>query len=227
MVADGRSQPVTRSTSSEKAPRLPGAVASLTSWHRACPKRSSLATRGHPRVARRAHTPHSVRPFRLATGAGSAHRDTTYSSGPARRSRLQPAGDSNALHITVKVTLHRARKAVGSAHQTPFRNESTPVITALLQALATGHVPGMVALLHPQATFDSDSNGTVTAAGVPISQRSTIQRLDLTPLGSLPVLAMSSTSTIPRWPTRSVLLLDSKEDVIHRLWSQLNTAKLS
>jgi hypothetical protein len=62
---------------------------------------------------------------------------------------------------------------------------------------------------------------------VSISQRSTIQQLDLTPLGSLPVLAMSSTSTIPRWPTRSVLLLDSKEDVIHRLWSQLNTAKLS
>lgn len=148
-----------------------------------------------------------------------------------------------ALNITdnvVKVTLHRARKTVTAEHSPPQDCDNTPIIGALLQALATADVDGIVALLHPQATFDSDSNGQVTAAGVPlmgaeriarvlvhIQQRGVLQSLDLTPLGSLSALAIATTSTIPNWPKRSVLVVDIRDGLIHHMWSQLNPAKLT
>lgn len=138
----------------------------------------------------------------------------------------------------VKVTLHRARRALRDGDVVPDASpDAVAAVGAFLAALATGDVARVVATLTPDAVALADGGGETFAAKVPVIGAARVAKVYVHlaadtvgadvrfgSAGGLPALFVGAPPG-SRWPS-ALLLFDVADGRVRRVWSVSAPRKL-
>ncbi|MEN0064985.1 MAG: sigma-70 family RNA polymerase sigma factor [Myxococcota bacterium] len=157
---------------------------------------------------------------------------------------LSSAETAQALGLSesnVRITLHRARKAL-EAVPTPSMADDSMTLVRFAEALRTGDLDALLAVLVPHAEATTDAGGEYHAARRIVVGAAAVARLYLglwtksqvwrpspqfRQLNARPAVTLDMAEAGPGFAPRSVTLFDIRDGRIHRTWSVLASAKLA